>query len=286
MTHWRVIERLERDLLGEGPLWSARDQSLYWVDILGQKLTRMQLAGERTRSWQLPEMIGWIIERRHKPGFIVGLRSGFAMLCLDPFDVRTIGSPEPERPDNRLNDAKADSAGRIYAGSMSITADQPTGGLFRLDPDHSIARLDDGYTVANGPAFSLDGRYLFHADSARRTVFRYSVLEDGTVDERRPFIQFAEDWGLPDGMTIDAENNLWVAHWNGARVSRFSPDGRLLSAIALPTPQVTSCTFAGAALDRMFVTTAAVGREDDPFAGQLFEVDPRTRGRLPHTFAG
>jgi sugar lactone lactonase YvrE len=234
----------------------------------------------------MPEMIGWVIERRHKPGFIAGLRSGFAELQLDPFHVRLIARPEPDLPDNRLNDAKADSAGRIYAGSMPVAADQPTGAFYRFDADRSITRLDSGYVIANGPAFSCDERYLFHTDSARRTVFRFAVRADGSLGERRIFIQFPEGWGQPDGMTVDADDHLWVAHWGGARVSRFAPDASLQHSIALPTPQVTSCTFAGPRFDQMFVTTAAVGRNDDVFAGKVFEVDPRTRGLAAHDFAG
>jgi D-xylonolactonase len=286
MADWIIVNPLDRDQLGEGPLWSERDGALYWVDILRRKLHKVRLDDGRVSSWTMPEMIGWVIERRHEPGFIAGLRSGFAELHLDPFKVCLIARPEPDRPDNRLNDAKADSAGRIYAGSMPIAADQPTGGFYRFDADRTITRLDSGYVIANGPAFSCDERYLFHTDSARRTVFRYAVRADGSVSERRPFIQFPEAWGKPDGMTVDADDHLWVAHWDGARVSRFAPDGSLQHSIALPTPQITSCTFAGPGLDRMFVTTAAVGRDDDVFAGKVFEIDPRTRGLAPHAFAG
>jgi sugar lactone lactonase YvrE len=286
MAEWSIVNPLDRDQLGEGPLWSARDGALYWVDILRQKLNRLRLGDGRMSSWSLPEMIGWVIERRHQPGFIAGLRSGFAELQLDPFEVCVIARPEPDRPGNRLNDAKADSAGRIYAGSMPVAADQPTGGFYRFDADRTITRLDDGYVIANGPAFSCDERYLFHTDSAQRTVFRYAVRGDGSLGERRSFIEFPQDWGQPDGMTVDANDHLWVAHWDGARVSRFAPDGSLQNSIALPTPQITSCTFAGPGLDRMFVTTAAVGRDGDVFAGKVFEVDPRTRGLAPNVFAG
>jgi xylono-1,5-lactonase len=286
MSEWSIVNPLDRDQLGEGPLWSARDGAVYWVDILRQKLHRLRLRDGDLSSWALPEMIGWVIERRHHTGFIAGLRSGFAELQLDPFEVHVIARPEPDRPDNRLNDAKADSVGRIYAGSMPVAADQPTGGFYRFDADRTITRLDDGYVIANGPAFSCDERYLFHADSARRTVFRYSVRGDGSLGERRPFIEFENGWGQPDGMTVDANDHLWVAHWDGGRVSRFAPDGSLQDCIALPTPQITSCTFAGPGLDRMFVTTAAVGRDDDVFAGKVFEVDPCTRGLAPNAFAG
>ncbi len=286
MPHWRLIERHNRDQLGEGPLWSARDQALYWVDILSRKLHRLRLEDEHVDSWTLPEMTGWVIERRDHPGFIAGLRSGFAELALEPFSIRPIISPEPHLPTNRLNDAKADAAGRIYAGSMPIDADEASGSLYRLDADHTITRLDTGYFIANGPAFSADERWLYHTDTGRGVIYRFPMDPDGSVGPRSHFIHFPDDWGKPDGMTVDADDHLWVAHWGGSRVSRFSPQGVLERSIALPTPQITSCAFAGPDLDRLFVTSAAVGRAEDPLAGRLFEVNPRARGLTPCSFAG
>ena len=280
------MTRHDRDQLGEGPVWSARDGALYWVDILRQKLHRLRLNDGTTRSWTIPDLIGWVIERRHQPGFIAGLRSGFAELDLDPFAIRPLARPAMHLSGSRFNDAKADSAGRIYAGSMSMAADQPTGCLYRLDPNGDMTVLDKGYTIANGPAFSRDERYLYHTDSARRLIYRFEVREGGALGERRSFVTFPENWGKPDGMTVDTEDHLWVAHWDGARVSRFAPDGSLQRSIDLPTPQITSCAFAGPALDRMFVTSAATGREDDLHAGSLFEVDPGVRGLAPQTFGG
>jgi sugar lactone lactonase YvrE len=284
VDNWGVVERGERDQLGEGPLWSVRDNALYWVDILGKRLHRLSLSDGAIESWTMPEMLGWIIERAGGSGFIAGLRSGFAELDLDPFSIRLIGSPEPERPGNRLNDAKADSAGRIYAGSMPIGADQPSGALYRLDPDRRITRLDDGYIVSNGPAFSRNGRAMYHTDSVRRHIYSFPVRDDGSLGSRTTFLQFEADWGSPDGMTVDAEDCLWVAHWGGARISRFTPDGKLERSISLPASQISSCTFAGPNLDRMFVTSAAIEREHEPLAGALFEVDPGVKGLAPNRF--
>jgi sugar lactone lactonase YvrE len=284
MAQWRVIERPERDLLGEGPLWSARDNALYWVDILGKALHRLRLHDDAIQSWPLPEMIGWVIERRDNSGFIAGLRSGFAQLDLDPLSVRPFGNPEPGEPGNRLNDAKADAAGRIYAGTMPLGADQPSGALYRLDPDGAITRLDEGYIVANGPAFSRDGRVMYHTDSARGHIYKFPLHEDGSLGARTTFLEFEADWGRPDGMTVDAEDCLWVAHWGGARISRFTPAGKLERAIPLPASQISSCTFAGPNLDRLFVTSAAIECEHEPLAGALFEVTTGVRGLAPNRF--
>ena len=282
--NWRVIERSRCDLLGEGPLWSARDNALYWVDILGQRVNRLTLSGEQVSSWPMPEPIGWLIERERAPGFIAGFASGFAELALDPIVIKPIADPQPGHPANRMNDAKADSAGRIFAGTKAEDG-QASGALFRLDCDSCITEVDSGYHIANGPAISADGRFLFHTDSALNQIFRLDILPDGSLGPRRLFLTFAPEWGSPDGMTIDAEGHLWVAHWGGSRVSRFRPDATLDRAIALPASQITSCTFAGPHLDRMFVTSAADG-VDEPYGGHLFEVDPGVKGLPTMRFGG
>ena len=184
-----------------------------------------------------------------------------------------------------MNDAVADAQGRVWAGTMALDEKSSTGSLYRLDPDARVSRADAGYCIANGPAVSADGRHLYHTDTAQRTVYRFTLDDAGTLGARERFIRFEEDWGHPDGMTVDAQGGIWIAHWGGARVSRFSPDGELDRAIALPASQITSCTFAGEDLDRMFVTSAAIGVDEEQ-GGGLFEVDPGCRGLPTHRYAG
>lgn len=287
MPSFEIVERPDRDLLGEGPLWSARENALYWVDIKAPRVNRLGLADGAVRTWAMPEAIGWLIERREARGFIAGFKSGFARLTLDPVAVDPIGDPEPHLPHTRLNDAKADRLGRIWAGSMDERPDaQPIAALRRLDPDFTWRVADPGYRIANGPTFSPDQRTLYHADSARRVVYRHDLDDAGGLANRQVFVTFAEDWGYPDGMTTDAEGGVWIAAWDGGRVNRFTPDGRLDRFVALPASQITSCAFAGQDLDRLFVTSAAIGREDEPLAGALFEVEAGVRGLPPGQFGG
>ncbi len=281
----RVVARGDQcDQLGEGLWWSAREGAVYWTDILAPALNRLTLADGQVTRWPMPEMIGWVIERRDRPGFVAGFRSGFAELTLDPPVVTPIAAPEPDLPGNRLNDAKADAFGRIWAGTMPVGADRPSGALYRLDPDRSVTRVDTGYTVANGPAISPDGRWLYHTDTVPGCVYRFALDERG-LHGRTLHIQFADGWGRPDGMTCDADGGLWIAHWGGSRVSRFTPDGALDRAIALPASQITNVCFAGEGLDRMCVTSAATG-VDEPLAGALFEVEAGVRGVAPELYAG
>lgn len=289
VSDYRIVPRDRRDLLGEGPL-AARDGSVYWVDILDKRINRVSLANDAVTSWTMPEMVGWVIERRDAPGLVAGFRSGVKAVVIDPAAPAPLSIealvdlPADEAGENRMNDAKADRDGRIWAGTMPVTCDVPTGSFYRIGADRTIERVDHGYPVANGPAISPDGRWLFHTNTVAGQIYRFA-LDGAALGPRELWLQFEPEWGHPDGMTFDAEGGLWIAHWGGSRVSRFDPDGKVERAIRVPASQITSMAFAGDGFERMFITSAADGI-DEPHAGCLFEVDPGVRGLAPERFAG
>ena len=285
MTAVRIIQRDRVDRLGEGPLWVPDQNALFWVDVTGKRLNRLALADEAVTSWDMPEMIGWVIERRQRPGFIAGLQDGIAELRLDPLRITRLVAPEPLLPLNRLNDAKADARGRIFAGTMPLACDTPTGSLYRFDPDGSLTLVDTDYTVTNGPAISPDGAWLFHTDSVPARIYRFPLLADGSLGERTLFRQFARGEGHPDGMTFDSDGGLWVACWGAGCIVRLTPDGEIDTRIAVPASQASSVAFAGPGLDRMFVTSSADG-VDEAHGGALFEVTTGRTGFVPLRFAG
>ncbi|WP_189677897.1 SMP-30/gluconolactonase/LRE family protein [Sphingomonas glacialis] len=279
----REIPRDRRDVLGEGLYWSAREQAVYWTDILGCRVNRLRLADGRVDSWEMPGTIGWIVEREDASGFVAGLDRRMVALTLNPLTITPLA--DPDRSGNRMNDAKADPTGRIWAGTMALDGARPTGAFYRLDQKGTVTRVDDGYHIADGPAITPDGRTLFHTDSALRTVYRFEIDAEGGLGPRETFIDFEEGWGDPDGMTLDADGGLWIACWGAGCVTRFTPEGRRDRSISLPASQVTNCIFAGPELDRMFVTSASHG-VDEPQAGALFEVDPGCRGTPTHRYRG
>ncbi|WP_296615379.1 SMP-30/gluconolactonase/LRE family protein [Sphingomonas sp.] len=279
----RTIERTYRDRLGEGLMWSPTQNSVYWTDILDRRLHRLDLATDEVRSWDMPDTIGWVLERRGG-GLIAGLGRRIVSLALDPVRTTVLFDPEPDRDGNRMNDAKADLDGRLWAGTMPFNCDRPTGALYRCDPETGAERVDDGYVITNGPAFSPDGAWLYHTDSGLGTVYRFAC-DGGVLGPREPFIQFEPDWGKPDGMTCDSDGGLWIAHWGAGCVSRFTPEGTRELAIDLPASQITNCLFAGPNLDRLFVTSAHDGL-DDPEAGKLFEIATGRRGLGACRYAG
>ncbi|PZT94324.1 SMP-30/gluconolactonase/LRE family protein [Sphingomonas sp.] len=285
MTDFEIIARDEVDQLGEGPLWRAADQSLWWVDIVAPALNRLAVATGAVERWAMPEPIGWVVERAGG-GLLAGFRSGIA--ALDP-DTRAVDfwvAPEPDRPHNRLNDAKVDATGRLWFGSKDDRDLTDSGALYAMGADRRPRRQDDGYQVANGPAFSRNGQFLYHTDSGRRIVYRFAVGDEGTIGESVPFLTFDPAWGYPDGMTVDAQDCLWIAHWGGGAISRFDPDGRRMLTLPLPAHNVTSCAFGGAALDRLYVTSAAMTSPGTPADGALFVLDVGVGGCPATAFAG
>jgi sugar lactone lactonase YvrE len=278
-----------RAILGEGPIWVAREQALYWVDIPEKRLFRWSEAeGLRER-----ELGGHLcsLAPGASGGFIGAGYDGF--LAIDPATCRLqdLGDPEPELETNRFNDGKVDREGRFWAGTMDRFEREATGSLYRLDADLKWTRIDSGYRVTNGPAFSLDGRTMYHSDSALQRVYAFDLAEDGRAANRRVFAEFGPGEGYPDGMTVDAEDCLWIAFWDGWCLRRLSPSGERLLDVAMPVQRPTSCAFGGPGLDRLFVTSASRGltraeMEEQPSAGGLFMASPGVTGVAETLFAG
>jgi D-xylonolactonase len=275
-----------RAILGEGPTWSPGRGRLFFVDIHGHRILSCGLAGEAAAEWRLEQSPCWIIEQAEGEDFLVGLERSVVIMRLTPGApaaiLHVVTEPGLLPPGMRLNDAKADPEGRIYFGAMDEAEAEAIGQLHMLGLDGSVTTLDHGYTVTNGPAISPDGRTLYHADSPARAVYAFDRRPDGGLTGKRVHIRFTEAEGYPDGMTVDAEGGLWVCHWDGSRITRFTPDGARDRAIPLPASRVTSCTFCGPDLDRLAITTAAYERMEEPLAGALFLAQPGVRGLAPH----
>ena len=276
-------------VLGEGPVWVEREQALFWVDIKGRKLFRLGADGALDRR-DTPMRVGSIVPR-DSGGFIAGTERGIAAVELDAGRFDIVTNPDADQPGNRFNDGKVDRQGRFWAGTMDDGERAATGTLYRLDPDLRVTAVDEGYRVTNGPAFSPDGRTMYHNDSARQITYAFDLDASGTAANRREFLQFGQGDGYPDGMTVDAEGCLWIAFWDGWCLRRFSPDGDLLRTIEVPVQRPTSCAFGGEGLRTLFVTSARIGlegteRHRQPLAGGLFAVEPGVGGIAERPFAG
>lgn len=268
-----------QSVLGEGLHWDAAHAVLWGVDIHGCLVWRWNLQSE-LRTWGLDQRVGWVLPEKGSDRVLLGLQGGFALAHRDSPDAfEWLLQPFAGNGALRLNDAKADSRGTVWAGSLNNDDESRSDGcLFRLTGDGLVSVVDADYTVANGPAISPDGKTLLHTDSGRRTIFAFSLdTSGGLLGGKRVWKVFADNEGYPDGMTFDAEGCVWIAHWGASWISRFAPDGALLQRFALPVSQVTNVCFAGEALDRLFVTSARVGLDAaqlarEPEAGGVFEI--------------
>ena len=279
-----------RATIGEGTLYSPRDRAVYWVDIRGMLLFRLQLDSGGRQTWQFDEPIGWVVER-NSGGLIAGLQSGLHHVSLEPFEITPLLNPEPDMPGNRMNDACVDNQGRIWAGTMGEAEVKPTGSLYRIDENLDCLRMDSGYVVSNGPVFSPAGDRLYHTDTLAGEIYEFDVDSAGQLADKRLFVHFAREDGFPDGMSVDEDGCLWVAHWGGGRITQFDAGGARLRSIELPVHNVSNVCFGGDSLERMFASTARKGLSAEqltnrPLGGGLFELDPGTRGLPQRGFAG
>ena len=278
-----LLTSTTRALLGEGPVWDERSQTLYWVDIELGELHQCNSDGSSASSVKVGQRLGCIALRRDRPGFIAGLERCLALLRPDPLEIHSLASLDDEPAGHRGNDGKCDAEGRFWVGTYNMHHTAPTAWLFRFDGTAPPVRTAGPFLCTNGPALSPDGRTLYCVDSYGRSVYRYQLGISGELSPAVVFCRFEQEgWGYPDGLTCDAEGCLWIAHWGGSRVSRFSPRGELLEVIQLPVLQPTSCTFGGPDLHRLFITSAAVGLDATAnphgLAGAVFAVDVAAQG--------
>lgn len=277
--------------LGEGLLWDADRQRLLMTDIMQGQLLDIDIASSVIQRWTFDEPLAWVLKTRRVGVYALGLRSGVALFDLSrPSSVHWVNREFPGQPRLRLNDACADAHGRVWYGSMnSADPGASDGRLASLLPSEGLRIHDDGFTVTNGPLVSADGRCLFFNDTLRGTVYRYRLSSDGaSVTDREVFAQFEAEQGFPDGMCLDSQGHLWVALWGAAAVVELDAEGQVLRRVAVPAKNVTNVCFAGPALDRLIVSSAAIDMSPDeqrryPHAGDLFEVMHHERtGLLPH----
>ncbi|NKB60033.1 MAG: SMP-30/gluconolactonase/LRE family protein [Alphaproteobacteria bacterium] len=280
------------NILGEGPIWHPKEQALYWCDNLKPSIQRYDPATGAVTAWPLEKQVGSIVFRE-QGGVAAGMEHGFCFIYLDSGTIEEIVDPEADLSGNRLNDGKCDRAGRYWCGSMDAALKSPTAALYRFDPDKSCHRMDDGFTVSNGIAFSPDDKVMYFSDSRADTVYAYDFdLASGMIANRRVFISTKDIAGRVDGATVDADGFYWCAHIHAGEIARYDPDGALERTIPLPVRHPTMCTFGGENLDTLYVTSSTKflepGKaEKQPLAGGLFAVrDVGATGLVEPFFAG
>ena len=284
---------VEKDaLIGEGAVWDADDELLYWVDILGHEVYVYDPVSGINRTIPTCQAVGTVVKRK-SGGLVVALHNGFAHIDLRTERMVPLGEdPESEIPANRFNDGKCDPAGRLWAGTMEFGGARDQGALYCLDVDHSVSRKVEPVSVSNGIVWSADQQTMYFIDSGLNNVRAYDYCRDsGNISNERVVVEYGGP-GVLDGMAIDEKDALWIAVFGGWCVLCYDPrSGELLRHLELPMSNVTSCAFGGAGLDQLYITSACRGldaeaRQAQPLAGSLVRVDPGVRGVPSDAFAG
>lgn len=292
MSRVAIACTTEQTLLGEGARWDARREELLRVDILAGRVYRDRCAADgglvAVRSYRVPGTVGAIAPVDGDDGWLLAAARGFVHLAPDG-SLTTLA--EVARAGTRMNDAACDPQGRFWAGTLADDHHEGGGALYRLERDGSTQCVITGLTIPNGPGWSPDGSTMYLVDSGSRVIHAFAFDGDrGTISEGRILVTLPERIGAPDGLTVDAAGDLWVAVYGGGCVHRYLPDGVLRETLRVPADQSTSCAFAGPGLHRLYVTTATQNWSDErrraePAAGLVYRLDTDATGRAAAAFS-
>ena len=275
---------------GEGPVWDSVQQQFYWVDLMQGQYFRGDWQTQEVETHTVGQPLGFVA-LREKGGMVMALRDGF--YYYDDFyrQLTLIDPTEKSVAATRFNDGAIDPQGRLWAGTMTYDGQEPIGNLYRLDTNGQVTRHASEVLLTNGMGWTTDHRTFYYTDTMRHVIYAYDFEpETGLISKRRNFIEFDTDT-FPDGLTVDAQNGLWVAIYGKGKVSRFDAEGHWLEDILLPVSQVTSCCFGGPHLKHLLITTSQQlftpeKAAQEPLAGRCFVVETNVTGQVEPRFKG
>lgn len=271
-------------ILGESPLWHDERKCCYWVDIENGVLYEYSWLLQTTRFWKFNYKITLVLQGKGNH-LILALNAGIARFDLESEQLEWLLDVELPPSENRCNDGACDSLGRLWLGTMHLEHKNGAGALYCIDTNLNVHKKLDHTTISNGLVWTLDNKRLYYIDSPTQVVQSFIFEEEsGEIIFEKNVVQIPIEMGTPDGMAIDEEGMLWVAHWGGFGIYRWNPhNGLLIERIELPVPQVTSCAFAGENLDYLIITTARGNFKEEelkkyPESGNIFLVKAGVKG--------
>lgn len=277
-------------IVGEGPSWDERKRLLYWVEIANGELHTYDPSKKKNRTVRLGRFASSVVPYADNDDVAVTLQHGFYRVDVSTGTTTKICELDLNKPQIRFNDGKCDARGRYWAGTMDMTEKKSAGSLYRLD-GKKAKRMQSRVTVSNGLGWSPDESTMYYIDSPTKKVvaFRYDP-DSGTIRGGITAVDFVSQKGDPDGMAVDQDGMIWVAHWGGYRLSRWNPNtGKILGHIDVPAPNVASCCFGGKDLRDLYITTAREGLTPSllkryPKSGALFRVRTEVAGLRTNYF--
>lgn len=273
-------------ILGESPYWHAERKSFFWVDIEKGELYEFQVGLKKTTKRKFNQRLSLVVEGQGKY-LILALDRKIARYDFETEKLTWLIEVEDDQPLNRFNDGACDADGRLWIGTMSTKITPESGALYKITSELSPEKMLGKITISNGMAWTSDNETFYYIDSPTQEIRAYQFdLETGEINFDRTVIRVPKELGTPDGMSMDQEGKLWVAHYGGFGVYCWDPEnGKLLKKIVLPAPHVTSCVFGGENLDHLLITTARENLteaqlQEYPQSGDVFLVKTNTQGFL------
>ena len=282
------------DLCGEGAVWSADEDTLYWVDINRFLIHAWSPAEGGVRSWFFDEPVV-ALSLTDRPGVLLAALAGRLILFTPAEDEREpIGPDLEDWPEARFNDGRPDPMGRLMIATMGnnvgpegqdLEVEPGLGKLYRFGSDRRFTALEHGIGIGNTICWSPDARIFYFADTMANEIRAYDFDPDsGSIGPSRPFLTDFER-GSPDGSAVDSAGYLWNCRHGGGCLVRVRPDGTVERVVDLPCKNVTTCTFGGPDLKTLYITTAASGRDPaDRLAGSIFALDTPVPGLPERVF--
>ena len=274
--------------LGEGTLWVKEHNSIYFVDIKNKKICVLNIKSKKKKIFKVNKEIGFIAHFK-KQIFILGLQGEIRIQNLKTKKILESINIEPKIKLNRINDGKTDPKGNLWFGTMdNLERKIEKGSLYKLDKNLNLKKIDKNYRITNGPAF-IDQFNFYHTDSGKKIIYKIKINKKNEIIKKNIFKKFTFNEGSPDGMTLDKNNNLWVAHYHGACVSVFDSKAKLIHRIQLPAKNITNCAFGGQNNNELFITSATKGMNKEElrkfrYSGFLFSVKTNTKGFVQKKF--
>jgi sugar lactone lactonase YvrE len=275
-----------KNMLGESPCWDTNMNLLYWVDIIGKEILQFNPISGSTQTFKMDQFVGCLSLTDSDNGrMILGLQHGIYFLNWESGLLEKVCDPESHLEENRFNDGKCDPEGRFWAGTTDTTGVNGNGALYVINSQLQITKMVENVGTSNGLAWSPCNQFMYFIDTPTKQVVRYRYDgHTGKIERPEVVVHFPEGVGIPDGMTIDVEGMLWIAHWGGKGISRWNPyNGKQLEFIKVPAVNVTSCAFGGADLNELYMTTARTRMTDEqlnefPHAGGVFTMKTNVKG--------
>lgn len=279
----------EPAILGECPLWQPTEQMLYWVDIVKKSLHRLDPKTGQHQRWSFDSEIA-CIGRLSDGGLIAALRTSIVFIDMPSGLVKVVSEPLGQQQKVMFNDGHCDQQGRFWVGTKHLEECEPKASLYCFNSKGKFREMDKGFTVVNGIVFSPDSQFMYVCDSPKRVIYRYDYqLETGYIKNKIIFAEIPMDAGYPDGLTVDSKGYIWNAHWDGFRITRYSPTGKIDRVIEMPVQKPTSCCFGGPQLSTLYITSASRDLTEEELqknskSGCVFSIETDVEGLIEPTF--